>query len=142
MKIENQVCTISQSIRLHELGVEKHISLLSYWPNPKVLKGGAVEHDGTYTIMLSNHKRTYASAVKDSAFTVAELGIMLPSETYAHRNGSEDSEYANWEWVYDGEEKAWGMFETMAQAMADCLITLIENKIITIQEVNKRLSQA
>lgn len=147
MKIENQICTLEQSQKLHELGVEKHKSFLSYWPNPKVLEGGRVEPDGTYEIMPTDWSRTYASAVKDSAFTVAELGIMIGnkytiSETTNHKEddkrwicgdvfGIDDGDY-------DYNICKYGATE--AEARANILIHLIENRYVTVDEVNQRLT--
>jgi hypothetical protein len=74
-----------------------------------------------------------------SAFTVAELGVMLPSETLTIRRGSEYSECPNWEWENEGQQKGWGCFDTEASARADHLIMLLENNLIKVEEVNERL---
>lgn len=142
MNLRNQVCAFDQGAILKELGVDQGIGTFYYLENfgivPRLVYDGyrAYKDNGSLLNALNGQSTNQYYFLP----TVAELSIMLPSETYAHRNGSEDSEFANWEWVYEGGEKAWGMFETMAEAMADCLIMLIQNKIINIEDVNKRLN--
>ncbi len=140
MKLENQVCSLEQAKRLHELGIEKHKSLFSYWPNPRVLEGGAVEPDGTYEILPTNTKRTYASAVKDSAFTVAELGVMIDDYFESHSSMDKKTWYCGR--LEGGEDEYFGMCNTEAQARAEMLLYLIGNGLITVEEANKRLSNS
>ncbi len=157
MKIENQVCTIEQAKMLHKLGVKKHLSFLSYWPNPRVIpnSGGAIEHDGTYDIMPTTNKRTYACDVKDSAFTVAELGVMLPDEVRGKTKGLTLYKYRRNDglwfvyYSYTLKNELLGQNEILMEdsitnynesiAVADMLIYLLENKLTTPEEVNNRL---
>lgn len=119
MKVEEQVCSLIQAKKLKELGIEQNS--LFYWidrgNDSKVLYGQNVEFLNSLPIV--------------SAFTVAELGELLPTETYTQRTGSNNSEYANWEFTDDGNELGMGAFKTEAQARATLLIYLLENKLIT-----------
>jgi hypothetical protein len=124
MKIELQVCTLEQAKRLNELGVIQGKSAFFYdtWMADK-------------NILQYNSGMVHGEGYKDaescySAFTVAELSIMLLeyAETYYTKNGK---------W---GIGDADAYFDTQAEASADRLIYLLENNIITSEEINKRLN--
>lgn len=137
MKIENQVCTLEQAKKLKELlnlGQWKNVDFNFYW----MLTEGALD----YFLTTGPRVGGYAYPIDQvPCFTVAELGVMLPSETGTQRTGSEDSDYANWEWADDNNQMGMGMFATEAEARADCIICLLEKKLITPEEVNNRLNQ-
>lgn len=119
MKLEDQICTLDQARRLHELGI-KGPSLYSLWFPQETF----------------------------SAFTVAELGVML-SEVPGHYAFTVCIEPTKW--VCRCQEKSeppgtdrlkWFDYQhTEAQARAALLIYLLENKIITAEEANQRLVQ-
>ena len=134
MKIENQVCTLKQAKRLKELGIQQ-VGYFSHQHYP----------ENTYRIEAQEViNPMQKEGITDpgewySAFTVSELGQMLYSETGTQRKGSEDSEYANWEWIDDNNQLGMGMFATEAESRADMLITLIEKKLVDIKDCNERL---
>jgi hypothetical protein len=127
MKLENQVCNLEQAARLKELGVKQDSHF--FWVNRK-----------------EKSKLVYAKNIECletlpicSAFTISELGQMLDSETGTQRNGSEDSGYANWEWVDNSNQLGMGMFATEVEARADMLITLLQKNLIQVETCNERL---
>ena len=131
MKIENQVVTIEQAKKLKELGVTAE-PLFWYVID--------IDPITPLDIIQKWQHSNFDQCEKYPAYTVAELGVMLPSETFTQRTGSEDSEYDNWEWVDDGNGNANGLYETEAEARASMLIYLLENHLTTHKEVNKRLN--
>lgn len=147
MILSKQVCTVEQAKRLHELGIEKHNSLFSHWPNPKYVEGGAIEPSGTYEIHLTGINRTYASAIKDSAFTVAELLVMIPYNV-ENRDWYMRNCWKGISFGYNGQnagkphiEQEWFKTDEAAKALASLLIYLLENKLVTVEDCNKRLSE-
>jgi hypothetical protein len=141
MKIENQVCSLEQAKRLKELGVVQK----SYfqWNDTK--------HAEPYinnSVFGESHP-----PIEFSAFTVAELGVMLyePEKDWLGLLGNNiigfHCSYIHEDEMF-GEEKSLCSFPnekdpnflpTEAQARAEMLIHLLENDIITSEEVNKRL---
>src|SRR6187402_511734 len=74
MKTELQVCSLEQAKKLKELGVEQLVSLFEwtvYCPDPTGEKY-------YYVVMDNNHPDAGLAEIIASAFTVAELGVMLP----------------------------------------------------------------
>lgn len=163
MKIESQVCTLEQALKLKALGVTQK----SYFTWLEVSNGddeGDFQKPGVewHPVLCVENKfmeSLYAVSYVDpdwttsdgefcgmrdnaAAFTVAELGQMCGSETYTQRTGTETSEYANWEWVDDSRREAMGPFATEAEARADMLIRMLENGSLTDIEVNKRSAVA
>lgn len=150
MKIEDNVCTLAQAIKLKELGV-KQDSLFYHFPNPnadEIIK----EHKlSPYYIELGDNCMNQDSLVRKfvldgfynktySAFTVGELGELMQEYVLTQYN----THGGYWEWKllkYDSdlpmgfEVKAENdEFNTEAEARADMLIYLLENKIIKLGE--------
>lgn len=156
MKLIDQVCTLEQAKRLKELGIRQDASHAAWlrnechketefwcWP---------VEAQG-----VTN--RGYSSPAKGclegfSAFTVAELGVMLPHPDGMYELGgfnhpsdfdptAKDGNPWYCMWEYDTEK--YGMkrqlFEgaTEAEARAVILIYFLEINLIHVEEVNARL---
>lgn len=122
MKLEHQVCDLIQAKRLKELGVKQN-SLYCFYD------GGFLK-DLWGTIQTNEWRESKSvSATTYSAFTVAELSIMLLeyAETYFSKKRT---------WRIEGADLD---FTTQAEASADRLISLIENNILDINEVNERL---
>lgn len=121
MRLEDQVCTLFQAKTLNELGVVQGCSLFFFDWWSENIKFYSSHTDGHYNDAGSRY----------SAFTVAELSVMLLeyAETYFTKHfkwriGNED-------WDYD----------TQAEASADRLIYFLENNILTVEEVNNRLTK-
>lgn len=131
MLLEKQVCTFKQARKLKELGVKQYTSLFFYNLNKK------------HTPIV------YKFNVKDisfiySAYTVAELGQMLPT----HINNRDF--YMRYCWKgysfgYNGrhlglEPIIVDWFNNEAEARAELLIKLIsENYIKDVEKINERL---
>lgn len=153
--LTKQVCTFEQAKRLKELGVEQ--DSLWYWNTiylgePKISLYNAHSKDDDFfksgmdsykDIDISCHREPYYSA-----YTVAELGEMLPDETI--NGGMVDRHNENEYYCYtrtgdkfytcrrniDGDAALWNddleydTPPTEAQCRADILIYLLENKLI------------
>ena len=76
MKIEDQVCSLELAKRLKELGVNQE-SVFWWTDEDLVLMGGYKNTDWK----ISDTKGLYEQCAYTSAFTVAELGEMLPEGT-------------------------------------------------------------
>lgn len=145
MDIENQVCTLEQAKKLKELGVVQE-SLFDWTIEHKKkdynetstqLMGGTfdvrVNHDINWRTWDFNKRETY------SAFTVSELGAMLPDADkmedkleplFIEKYGECDKERFN------------KYFRSLfnAQDICEWVIYLLENNHITASEVNNRLT--
>lgn len=132
MKKQDQVCTLEQATRLKELGVEQE-SLLYHTEKFGVLPMSSIDFTGDPI----------------SAFTVGELGVMLPSISSEFSNKVEcwKNRKGGYVWaVYeDGFIKSGFAVQeepTEAQARAAMLIFLLESNHITPTEVNNRLKNS
>jgi hypothetical protein len=112
MKLEQQVCSLQLAKRLTELGV-KHESFL-IWRKSQHGNGWLVE--GYKTADQSEH---YA------AFTVAELGSLLPNGTISWFDP-----YNDWQCKTSNSKKHIKRQWSEADTRARMLIYLIENKLI------------
>jgi hypothetical protein len=131
MKLEDQVCSLELAKKLKELGVKQES--LFRWN-----EGDGIEDRLEYIPAFSNKTHELVSA-----FTVAELGEMLPYSldigyptSYLHTVKIEDHSYRCC-YVNDVGVVARAGFrlqfvDTEADARAKCLIYLIENKLITL----------
>lgn len=129
MKLEDQVCSFELAKKLKELGATQ-ISLF-YWNNKNKLITSPI---------YFKKRRFFALLYNISAFTVAELGEMLPDcihgeygyEAYI-KSQKKDNEYK----IYlDNLDKIAIFFsENEANARAKMLIHLIENNLIRIKDV-------
>jgi hypothetical protein len=122
MKLRDQVCSKQQSEKLMSLGVAQ--KGLWRWAMDEI----ELTYSGNEGLL--------------SAFTVAELGVMLPDfsdqwDVYKTSVG----------WTYRVSEKGAssktltsGIVETEAQARATILIFFLESNVATPSEVNARLT--
>jgi hypothetical protein len=125
MKLEQQVTSLELSKRLKELGVRQE-SLFYFFGNKAELE--AMRGYGGPEILLEGD---YSWAVRVSAFTVAEIGEMLPpGMPSAHGKGMK--------WICFNEfkrspQEGYLMTgDTETDARAKMLIYLLENKLITL----------
>lgn len=142
MKLENQVCTLEQAKRLKELGVEGESAF--YWRFESGMRWRLAPRG--YFDPEEEGVETY------SAFTVAELGVMLPHEIgqgpytpllHIVMPPTEETEF-NWCAAYVEDSiyetgPLWRDGETEAQARSALLIHLLESGSITAEGVNDRL---
>jgi hypothetical protein len=139
MKIEQQVCTLEQAKRLKELGVKQE-SLFYHYVTYSQKDGQSM---GIFYTKADAEKKQHEYRYNwncptelFSAYTVAELGEILPSSHYSTNN-----EYLGWR-CYNGDNKE--IINVYANNEAECraaaIIHLLEQKIITVEEINKRLA--
>lgn len=123
MKLESQVCSLELAKKLKALGVKQ--KSYAYWIEGKLLAIG------------EENPATYWSVPYISAFTVAELGEMLPrtirkGQTYYAPTiwFGEQTTYIN----YDNREgsKLNPIAGSEADARAKMLCYLLENKLVTL----------
>lgn len=134
MKIEQQVTSLEISKRLKELGVKQES--LFWWEQIKT----AGKNEWTnWQVAFVNNSPHYNDGRTVSAFTVAELGEMLPSEIAneylscyrVHLLHGTTDEHDEWECGY-GKALAERYFtaDTEADARGLILIHLLEKKLI------------
>lgn len=139
MELSKQVCSLELSQKLKELGVKQESLFYFYSKAPHTLlcemrKGMWLDEDGWPSTTLE---------VDDliSAFTVAELGELLPYEvedfnhTYRLHSSKENGKYVLSYLLKDssdGEFLLVSEADTEADARAKCLVYLLENKLITL----------
>jgi hypothetical protein len=147
MKMEQQVCTLQQAKKLKEIGISQDSSFM--WcvimPDPtgeKYYYEPVYKHQDVDTL----HETLAA------AFTVAELGVMC-RDCISGPTGNRTTYYATTDEYADydldtafGDGSITGPCPNyaerpiQAQALADLLIWLIEKKLLSIEDVNQRLS--
>ena len=134
MKLEEQVCSLELAKQLKELGVKQQsIYRWTFWASPN----GANLWDDQTIRLASELTIKEAFSVWDkgiSAFTVAELGEILPlNKIEMKRLHPTGRFYFN---LFD--DKGYMVFEedayTEADARAIMLVYLLENKLITLPE--------
>jgi len=156
MKIENQVCTLEQAKRLKELGVQQDAYMSFVW----FINSERVNLHRTITAKkLTDHaQKKYESANHNNkvcaAFTVAELGVMLPEDLYIPYKGNSGKKrkypqhlhcfkQLKYSVNYTGGESREFLTQhgdTEAEARATMLIHLLKNNLLTAEEVNQRLN--
>lgn len=124
MKLENQVVSLELAKKLKELGVKQES--LFYW-----VRRDMQADDSVVQIMQNKIHESYGETLC-SAFTVAELGEMLPKEKMTFVNWFE----SGWRIDYGTERDehsrvgAHLIDKNLANAIAKMVIYLLENKII------------
>lgn len=130
MNLERQVCSLPLAQRLKELGVKQES--LFFWKDFGERDGFGVEH--RYHCTADNMVNGY------SAFTVAELGEMLPRSVVGKDGKRHPKEYrgvnAHGQHIVSYHEDFEPPLETVfadteADARAKMLIYLLENNLIT-----------
>ena len=130
MNAKSQVCTLEQAKKLKELGVSGH-SVFFHIPTDTILKSIiTTEPDGIHI-----GRKHYA------AFTVAELGHMLPSLYVSGWFGESPADF-NWMVWPNGVSANIEEGETEAQARASMVIRLLERHEITAEQINTRLADS
>lgn len=146
MELQDQVCTLEQAKRLKELGVAQGTSVFAYIKNEcfqeEDFRLRMVLMEGVTYEGYDNWERGCLKGY--SAFTVAELGAMLPQDYHTY-----NSEIGKDSWgAMDSCDEDVALAEgtsiyakTEAKCRAKMLIRLIENKLVSVEEINKRLQQ-
>lgn len=121
MKLEDQVCSLELAKKLKELGVKQESEF--YWADRN--SGGlTLWREGDVTSW--GYEESFENQPNDiAAFTVAELGEMLPLWYYSKRipDGSWSTDHVSRMDILNTNEK------TEADSRAAMLIQLIERKI-------------
>lgn len=114
MELKNQVCSLEISKKLKELGIDQVSAF--YWSANGSLFLGEEDHPPMKLPHIS-------------AFTVAELGEMLPysTKTWSFENHSKER---NWAGTTPKLDEAFGMYDTEANARGKMLIYLKENNLL------------
>lgn len=124
MKIENQVTSLELSKKLKELGVKQES--ISGWRLRHITDGNNERLSSEWVVTTDGFIRDWVGDESFSAFTVAELGEMLPTFE-AHKNSRK-------EYIVSyrfGDDVSWTEIEdTEANARAKMLIYLLENNLI------------
>lgn len=122
MKLQDQVCSAAQAKRLKELGIVQ--DALFFWYD---LRG---HHEILYKNDQDTLAKTYGMTI-GAAFTVGEIGMMLPDDVRSYRiEGC-------WCIYYPDDDGAMNLFipeddETEALSRAAFLIWGLESGVITI----------
>ena len=117
MKLENQVVSLDLAKRLKEVGVKQE-SLFVWYTNPWQHKTGLEIRKKAEENLLVGHADYCA------AFTVAELGEMLPEdESFRIKHTTGECNIWRDDEVFSGD--------TETDARAKMLIYLLENKLIS-----------
>lgn len=128
MTIEDQVCSLELAKKLKELGV-KQVSLFFYFEDRVEAHA---HHSFENRLYLSNEEINSPDQKYASAFTVAELGEMLPTGIWSGKQN--DEKIVCWNQTFqktlDEDIEFYG--DTEADARAKMLIYLLENKLITL----------
>jgi len=119
MKLENQVCSLELAKKLKELGVKQD----SIFYHTIFNQGKESEFNGGVVMNISDFYKM--SDENYSAFTVAELGEMLPEKTCSQK-------LPKIGWVCESMKADIGgqNADTEANARAKMLVYLLENKLI------------
>ena len=141
MKLENQVCSLELSQKLKELGVKQES--LFWWLD----RGGGFqiqyvedltdcayddEKNGSRFDWAMNYMKKFGENNYLSAFTVAELGEMLPENENIVFMRFPNNHFQN----VMQDDKKWGKYSgyaegnTEADARAKLMVYLLENKLI------------
>ena len=138
MKLEEQVCSLELAKKLKELGVEQ--ASIFYWD-----KNGSLlfdEESGFIEVNSGGEVIDY-EVFKNitSAFTVAELGELLPINYTTGKNIGRNTKKKIIDWIggyyVAYSDDGYSSAETEANARAKCLYYLLKNDIVKVEDINK-----
>lgn len=152
MKLEQQVTSLELSKQLKTLGVKQES--LFYWvkgdssrsecPDCKRAGGlipecfycggtGKAEPVDNYYLYSAQECFKNGRSKDYSAFTVSELGEILPEAIFDKRGLIQKTRAKGWKgWLVSFDNGHYQEADTEANARAKCLIYLLENKLITL----------
>lgn len=147
MKLQKQVCTLEQAKRLKELGIEQnygftYFSKISYQRVVHLV----VQHPDHCPSFGTFEETESDTGYFIRAFTVAELGEMLPDYTQTQRGfGTSGQKLGTggeyWESLSEEYSERFTA-TTEAETRAAMLIHLIENNLVDVKDVNEQLTGA
>jgi hypothetical protein len=139
MKLEDQVCSLELAQKLYELGVTQRAAFAWAYTSARP----------TPFLVLDDNRKDFGDGLglSATAFTVAELGEMLPHQFYhGERHCVMTIAKANptqWNVIYrypfgGGHIQEVGMTATTeADARAKMLIYLLENHLLKVENINQ-----
>lgn len=137
MKLQDQVVSLQQAKQLKQLGVVQNS--VWYWSDK-------FDDNGQWRLWWNNFDDpTVVHPDLCSAFTVAELGVMLPDDMSIYSTQgfgtaglriNTSGEY----WICECRHLSGTVASTEAQARAAMLIHLLETSIIEVEAANARLA--
>jgi len=150
MELPQQVCSLELAKRLQELGV-KQASL--FWWRQQVQEH--LERNGTVTFVPTESwvvNDRPGSADSYSAFTVAELGEILPESIHVsgdpfHLRITHGTRAVNhWAIGYTNYDASWwpGLIDEKNEAngRAKLLVYLLENNLLTVESASQEVPQS
>lgn len=153
MKLQDQVCTLNQALMLKTLGISQESAFYRHPCYDELLMAGRLvtKSGSQYKKVSVKHDRA-----SSAAFTVAELGVMLPHPDnlsdiggFVHPSTFDPSaEEKPWYCIWEYDTDKYGLKRkliegnTEAEVRAAMLIYLIQSNVITPAEVNERIKSA
>lgn len=136
MEMSDQVCSVEQAKKLKEIGVK--LKSIFYWSEN--IKPEPIEKIKLNNFWDGNHGLREDSEYFNfyPAYTVAELGVLLPGYIYFQL----ESHFFSYSWV--GCPRTYSIHvgsvmtfygQSEAELRADCLIWLIENQFVNPKEL-------
>ena len=137
MKLSRQVCSLEPAKKLKKLGVKQES--VWYWQRKyfKENKNGCFSLTDEKIFILK--RESYSGGEFYSAFTVAELGEMLPSiDVFTYKNSKQNGYLCLYKPFTMGarmKAECAKFGKTEADARAKMLIYLIESKLIKVEDL-------
>lgn len=130
MELQKQVCSLESAKRLKDLGVNQES--LFWWVRRGHYFCGNVEYQADAPFVTDEREHDFPYEALASAFTVAELGMMLPTGLWYEKT-KQDNRFrvGHIKELTGGVSPShveWG--DTEADARTKMLIYLLENKLI------------
>jgi hypothetical protein len=123
LTLEQQVCSLESAKKLKKLGVPQN-SLFSF--------GKYLTREG-YGLSLTSKWEAVGEPFIYAAFTVAELGYLLPENIDCWKQVYNSDNQIEWRCIYHKGRIVWDINE--AEARAKMLIWLLENNLINLKEI-------
>ena len=128
MELEKQVASLDLSKKLKELGVKQ--KSIFYWTYDHRGPNTENNDDRSWELeYIENPKQELEGVENCSAFTVAELGEMLPNHAHSW-HVPEGEWYCSWKKLPNGHPSF--IADTEADARAKMLIYLLENRLLQL----------
>jgi hypothetical protein len=145
MKLEKQVCTLEQAKQLKKLGIAQ-TGLWSYFKAQSHAGFCLTDMALRHVWILTGNPYDREDILFTSAFSVAELGVMLPQTIKfckTQKASIQLSRFNAFTIYYNRHSSGSNVCMTEsyneAEARAKMLIHLLESNFITAEEVNQRL---